>query len=138
MIELLTLCGFEEQEIELELPRIEKAFNKLGINTEDIERGKQRLRKYYDIELKGIRKVFRLCIRELVNVMLVREESEKKVIYGFMAPGIDLICSALVNRSNNVMAISQCWALQIIYGCVFGKIVTGNGKIKPLWSKTFP
>jgi benzoyl-CoA reductase/2-hydroxyglutaryl-CoA dehydratase subunit BcrC/BadD/HgdB len=135
MIELLTLCGFEEQEIELELPRIEKAFNKLGINTEDIERGKQRLRKYYDIELKGIRKVFRLCIRELVNVMLVREESEKKVIYGFMAPGIDLICSALMSKPNNVMAISQCWALQIVHGCIFGKIVTVLEDAEKKWLK---
>jgi len=44
MIELLKLCGFQEQEIEAELPRVDKAFAKLGINTEDIERGKQRLK----------------------------------------------------------------------------------------------
>ena len=135
MIELLTLCGFEEQEIELELPRIEKAFNKLGINVEDIENGKQRLRKYYDIELKGVRKVFRLCIKELVDALLVREESDKKVIYGFMAPGMDLICSVLASNSNNVFAISQCWAFQIVYGCIFGKIVTILEEAEKKWLK---
>jgi len=43
MIELLKMCGFEADEAKSELPRIEKAFNKLGITAEDIERGKQRL-----------------------------------------------------------------------------------------------
>ena len=67
MIELLELCGFEAQEIDTELPRIKRAFNKLGIDVEDIVEAKQRLRKYYDIELKGVRKVFRLCLKEMVN-----------------------------------------------------------------------
>jgi hypothetical protein len=44
MIELLRLCGYEAQEIESDLPRVEKAFNRLGITAEDIERAKQRLR----------------------------------------------------------------------------------------------
>ena len=57
MFELLELCGFESHELESELPRIKKAFDVLGINAEDIERGKKRLNKYYDIELKGFRKV---------------------------------------------------------------------------------
>ena len=39
MIELLKLCGYEEPEIEKELPRVEKAFNRLGISAEDIEAG---------------------------------------------------------------------------------------------------
>ena len=43
MIELLEMCGFEADEVETELPRIEKAFTKLGITADDIERGKQRL-----------------------------------------------------------------------------------------------
>ena len=36
MIELLTLCGFEAGEIETELPRIEKTFNKLGIGPQGL------------------------------------------------------------------------------------------------------
>ena len=47
MNELLKLCGFREQELDDQLPRVEKAFNKLGITTEDIERGEKRLKKYY-------------------------------------------------------------------------------------------
>ena len=122
MIELLELCGYSEQEIESELPRVEKAFNKLGITVDDIERGKQRLRKYYDVELKGVRKALRLILRELVDALLVRDEGMKNVIYGFMAPGFDLLSSALVTKSRDVFSIHHSWAFQIFVGCIFGKM----------------
>jgi benzoyl-CoA reductase/2-hydroxyglutaryl-CoA dehydratase subunit BcrC/BadD/HgdB len=122
MIELLKLCGFNEHEIESELPRVRKAFNKLGITVEDIERGKQRLTKYYDVELTGVRKALRLIVRELVNALLARDEGVKKVIYGFMAPGFDLLSSALVTKSRDVCSIYHSWAFQIVVGCIFGKI----------------
>ena len=135
MIELLKLCGYEPQEIELELPRVEKAFSKLGITVEDIERGKQRLIKYYDVELKGVRKVFRLILHELVNALLVRDEGEKKVIYGFMAPGIDLLSSALVTKSRDVFSIHHSWAFQIVVGCIFDKIVPILEEAEKKWLK---
>lgn len=122
MIELLELCGFEPPEIESEKPRIAKAFDKLGITAGDIERGKERLTRYYDVELKGVRKAFRLIVHELVNALLVRDEGEKKVVHGFMAPGIELLGSALVSKSRDVCSIHHSWAFQLIVGCIFGKI----------------
>ena len=100
MIELLKLCGFEEPEINSQLPRAERAFGKLGITPDDIEVGKQRLARYYDIELKGVRKAFRLIIREFLDMMLAEEEGKKQIIYGFMSPGIDLLGSAVKSRSK--------------------------------------
>jgi hypothetical protein len=135
VIELLKLCGFEEHEIGSELPRVEKAFNKLGITDEDIERGKQRLAKYYDIELKGVRKVFRLIVRELVNAMLVKEDGRKKLIYGFMAPGVDVIGSAVVTKSKEMFVIHHCWAFHIVVGCIFGKIVPILEAAEKKWLK---
>ena len=135
MIELLKLCGFEAQEIESELPRVEKAFNKLGITAQDIERGKQRLTKYYDIELKGVRKAFRLCVRELVDSLLVKEEGKKKVLYGFMAPGWEIIGSALVSKSKEVFSVHHSWALQVVVGCIFGKIVPILEAAEKKWLK---
>jgi benzoyl-CoA reductase/2-hydroxyglutaryl-CoA dehydratase subunit BcrC/BadD/HgdB len=134
MIELLKMCGFNEWEIESELPRVEKAFNKLGITVEDIEKGKQRLNKYYDVELKGVRKALRLIVRELVDALLVREEG-KKAIYGFMAPGFDLLSSALVTKSRDVCSIHQSWAFQIVVGCIFGKIEPVLEEAERKWLK---
>jgi benzoyl-CoA reductase/2-hydroxyglutaryl-CoA dehydratase subunit BcrC/BadD/HgdB len=134
MIELLRLCGFKEPEIETELPRVVKAFRRLGINAEDIERGKQRLTKYYDVELEGLRRVFRLCVRELVDAMLAKEDG-KKLINGFMSPGIDLIGSALVSKSKEVFSLHHCWAFQVVVGCIFGKIVPVMEAAEKKWLK---
>ena len=55
-------------DIESDLPRVEEAFHRLGITPEDIERGKQRLNKYYDIKLLGVRKALRLHLRDVAGV----------------------------------------------------------------------
>jgi len=135
MIELLKLCGFEDNELETELPRVEKVFRRLGITDEDIERGKQRLAKYYDIELKGLRKVFRLIMLELVDGLLAKEGGKKKVIYGFMAPGIAILGSALVSKSKEVLSIHQSWAFQVVVGCIFDKIVPVMEAAEKKWLK---
>ncbi|MBN1191826.1 MAG: 2-hydroxyacyl-CoA dehydratase [Dehalococcoidales bacterium] len=124
MIELLKLCGYEETEITAELPRVKRAFDKLGVTAGDIELGKQRLVKYYDMELLGIRKIFRLFMREFVDSMLIKEENSRaRLIYGFMAPGIELIGSALKAQSKDVYSVHHFWALMMVAGDIFDKMV---------------
>jgi benzoyl-CoA reductase/2-hydroxyglutaryl-CoA dehydratase subunit BcrC/BadD/HgdB len=136
MMELLRLCGYEEKEIESDLPRVEKAFNKLGITAEDIERAKQRLNKYYDIELKGVRKILRLCMQELVNWTLAKEEGKTKFIYGFMVTGFfDAVGSALVSKSKEVYVGNLCPLFQLILGSIFGKIVPILEAAEQRWLK---
>ncbi|MCK4782864.1 MAG: 2-hydroxyacyl-CoA dehydratase, partial [Desulfobacteraceae bacterium] len=122
MIELLKLCGFEAHKIELELPRVKKAFNKLGITSEDVERGKQRLTKYYDMELKGVRKIFSIFIRELVNLMLSRDEGKKKLIYPAVFQGCPEIPAAAVYASEDVNAAIPDALFQLVFGSIFGKL----------------
>lgn len=132
---LLKLCGFGTKEIEEELPRIQRAFDRLGITAEDIERGKQRLTRYYDVELEGIRKALRLCVREVIDSVLAREEGKKEIVYGFMAPGFETIGSALVSKSKEVFSIHHSWALQIVVGCIFGKIIPILEAAEKKWLK---
>ncbi|MFC2070774.1 2-hydroxyacyl-CoA dehydratase [Chloroflexota bacterium] len=135
MNELLKLCGYDEKEIKSELPRVEKAFKKLGINDDDIEQGKQRLNKYYAVEMEGIRKLFRFCLREFVNSVLAREDGKKKIIYGFMSPGIDVIGSAVISKSNEVFSAHQSWAFLLVVGCIFGKLVPILEAAEEKWLK---
>ena len=135
MIELLKLLGFEDEEIPTELPRIEKAFGKLGISDEDIERGRQRLKKYYAVELEGVRKIFRFIVREFVASLLVKEEGKKALIYGFMSPGMEIIGSALASRSKDVFSIYHCWAFHIVVGCIFGKMEPFLEEAEKKWLK---
>jgi benzoyl-CoA reductase/2-hydroxyglutaryl-CoA dehydratase subunit BcrC/BadD/HgdB len=135
MLELLTLCGFEDAEAESELPRIERAFTKLRIGPEDIERGKQRLTTYYDMELNGVRKLLRLALRDLVNSVLAREDGKKKVLFGFMAPGFELVSSVLVSHSRKIHAAHQAWSLLLMMGSVFDKMVPVLEAAERKWLK---
>ncbi|MFC2070074.1 2-hydroxyacyl-CoA dehydratase [Chloroflexota bacterium] len=137
MNELLQLCGYKEQEIESELPRVKKVFDKLGITNEDIERAKQRLTKYYDIELKGVRKILRLLLQEMVNWLLAREEGKTKIIYGFMATGFfDAIGAAAVSKSKEVYAVHLASLFHIVVGSIFGKIVPIMEASEQRWLKS--
>jgi hypothetical protein len=136
MMELLRLCGYEEKEIESDLPRVEKAFNKLGITAEDIERAKQRLNKYYDIELKGVRKILRLCMQELVNWTLAKEEGKTKFIYAFMATGFfDALGYVVLSKSKEVYVGDLCSLHQLTLGSIFDKIVPILEAAEEKWLK---
>jgi len=135
MIELLKLCGFEANEIETELPRVERAFNRLGMTVEDIERAKQRLTKYYDIELKGVRKLLRLVVQEVVDILLAREEGKTKIFYGFMASGFTIFGSALRSRSKEICAAHLGQQFQFVVGSIFDKMVPILEAAEQLWLK---
>jgi benzoyl-CoA reductase/2-hydroxyglutaryl-CoA dehydratase subunit BcrC/BadD/HgdB len=122
MIEFLELCGFSPDEIESQLPRIKRVFSKIGITDEDIERGKQRLNKYYDMELQGVRKIFRLYIRGLADLVLAREEGKEMVVYGLMAPGIEIMSAALMSRSNKIFTANPQRFFSNVVGNIFGKL----------------
>jgi benzoyl-CoA reductase/2-hydroxyglutaryl-CoA dehydratase subunit BcrC/BadD/HgdB len=136
MMELLELCGFEGDEAAAKLPRIERAFHKLGITTEDIERGTQRLNRYYAIELRGIRKILRLLVKNMVNTVLAREDGKTKVIYGFMIPGFSVFTSALVSLSKEIHAAYLCPQFQIILGGIFDKMSPVLEAAEGTWLKS--
>jgi benzoyl-CoA reductase/2-hydroxyglutaryl-CoA dehydratase subunit BcrC/BadD/HgdB len=133
MIELLKLCGFEGQELKSESPRVKKTFDKLGITAEDIERGKQRLNKYYDMELKGVRKAFGIYLKELVNLSLAKEEGKKKIIYVSPFPGCQEAASAAVYASDDVYATVPVLLYQVIFGCIFDKLTPITEAGEKLW-----
>jgi hypothetical protein len=135
MIALLKMCGFESTEAECELPRIERAFHTLGIGVEDIERGKQRLNTYYDVELEGIRKILRLLVQNAVDAVLAREDGKTKVVYGFMIPGFSVFTSALVSLSKEIHAAYLCPQFQIVLGCIFDKMVPVLEAAEERWLK---
>jgi hypothetical protein len=134
MQELLKLCGFEQDEVKSLLPRIERAFNKLNISPEDIVKGKQRLNKYYDIRLKSIRQILRLCVLEFVNCILSKEDN-KIFISGIMSPGMEMVGSVLVTKSNQVIYAQQN-TFFVVAGCIFDKLVPVLEAAETKWLKS--
>lgn len=123
MLEMLTLCGYETHEMESELPRVQKAFARLGITDEDIARGKQRLTTFYDMELKGVRKIIGLFLKELVNITLAKKEGKNKIIHGCMVPTFEVFGSAITSNSHDVCVMVPNSLFMVIFGCVLGKFI---------------
>ena len=122
MIELLKLCGFEQEEMDVQLPRMQRTFDKIGITVEDIENGKRRLNTYYDIQLKGVRKMFRLYLRGLANLVLAREDGKEMIVYGLMSPGFEVITAALMNQSSKVFSANPQRFICSVIGLIFDKL----------------
>jgi hypothetical protein len=120
--QLFKLCGFEPDEIERERPRIDKAFNILGIEEEDINRGEKRLRRYLDIELLGVRKFLGIWMRELVNLVLAREEHEKVIYSDFPMELRPLMSMMLSTEEKDVYFATPGQILNMTIGQIFDKL----------------
>ena len=81
--ELLKLCGFEEDEIKKEKPRIDRVFQRLELGPEDMKTAEGWVRQNHDIELLGVRRLLRAWLSELLDMVLARDEGKKIVYYGF-------------------------------------------------------
>ena len=118
----LELCGFEKDEIDKELPRIKKAFEKLRITSEDIKRGEENIRRYIDVDLMGMRKILCIYFKELTNLMLAPEEKEH--IFYTVMPTIspDLIGAPALQKPESVYAGFPDFLIMMTVGAIFNKL----------------
>jgi len=118
---VLKKIGFEANDISQELPRIKKAFKKLGIKDEDISRAEERLNDFFDLELLGVRKLLGILVKETVSLALAGEEKEK-VIYTHFPPGPpDLFLAAKI-ASNRIYTGNPSELASLVLGSIFGKL----------------
>lgn len=136
MREFLTLCGYEEAELAVELPRTERAFAALGLGEADIDRARERVHKYYDVELLGVRKILRVFVRDFVNIVLLRDEGRDKLGYSFMAPGTETLGSAVMCNGGNVGWMNSGWTYLVVLGCIFDRLTPAIEAAEKLWLKT--
>ena len=118
--ELLKLCGYEPQEIERERPRIEKTLEKLELTSDDIARGEKRINKYFDIELKGVRKVLGVWLKGLVDLILAKEERKKIVYYSY--PPFSQIAAIMSMISEDIYVSAPELILDHTMGIIFNKL----------------
>jgi benzoyl-CoA reductase/2-hydroxyglutaryl-CoA dehydratase subunit BcrC/BadD/HgdB len=119
--ELLTLCGYEPDEIEKARPRVERTFEKLEFSPDDIHLGEYRIRYYYDIDLVSIRKMLGLWLKSLIDLILAKEEG-KKVVYTSMPPLFHIL-NGLATVSHDIYVTSPDIVLSYSLGGIFGKLV---------------
>jgi benzoyl-CoA reductase/2-hydroxyglutaryl-CoA dehydratase subunit BcrC/BadD/HgdB len=116
--ELFKLCGFEDAEIERERPRIDKAFKKLEIEAEDCKRAEDRVRKYFSLDLVGVRKCLGLGLKELIDLVLAKDEG-KKLVYTSVPPPAGLCLS--LNIAGIWCQVPES-VLALGMGQIFGKL----------------
>jgi hypothetical protein len=117
--ELFKLCGYSEEEIKEERGRIEKAFQILGIEKKDIKGAERRITENFDIKLEGVRKLLGVWMKELICLVLAREEN-KYVIYGdWPLPGTILMAAMKASPSNDVYVGMPGQVLNLTVGTIF-------------------
>jgi hypothetical protein len=84
--EYFDMLGFDPVDVEKELPRIKKAFAKLGVTTQDLKICQKRLSEALDLSLVGVRKCLQVFFNETVNLVLAGEEHEK-ILYTTLPGG---------------------------------------------------
>ena len=136
MRELLSLFGYEPLEIEQQAERATEAFRRLGITAEDIVEAKARLVKYYDLRLIGMRKMLGLYMRDLVDLVLARDEGKTQVIYAIMAEGFDLVASAFGSKTDKLFVSWPESLFEVVFGpgC-FDKLVPILEAAEKVWLK---
>jgi hypothetical protein len=117
---ILKLCGFEDEEIEQERSRIEKSFERLGIGPEDMEPAEDWVRQNHDVTLTGVRKLLGAWLKELIDLVLAKDDGKKIVYFGFPAilgPGLMLSAS-----SKDVFVCAPDMVLDHTMGQIFNKL----------------
>jgi hypothetical protein len=118
--DLLKICGYEDGELEKERPRIDKAFDILGIGREDISRAETRVYENFDVSLEGVRKLLHIWMNELVTLPLCRDEY-KKVIYGDWPFPSAMMCSThRLSEDVYMGAIGE--VMSVGMGMIFDKL----------------
>jgi hypothetical protein len=118
--DLLKLCGFEEEEISTERSRIERSFEKLGIGPSDMEAAETWVRQNHDVSLMGVRKLLGAWLKELIDLVLSRDEGKKVVYFGFptiLGPGLMVKASA-----DDVFVSAPDMVLCHTMGQIFNKL----------------
>ena len=118
--EFFNLCGFEPEEIEGEASRIDKAFKILEIGPDDVDEATERVKRFFDLELLGIRKALGLWVKELVDMVLAKEEG-KKIVYASFPP-LYQVMTAMSAASDEIYCIVPEAVLSTTMNCIFGRM----------------
>jgi benzoyl-CoA reductase/2-hydroxyglutaryl-CoA dehydratase subunit BcrC/BadD/HgdB len=123
--ELFKMCGFEEEEIERQRPRIEKVLSRIEVDNEAaIKHSEETVRRNFDIELKASRKFLWVMMNEFIDAVLAKEENEK-VIYMHMPIPINIsqsVVEAIEAQGAPVYMGSSLNYAWLVLGNVFDKV----------------
>lgn len=119
--EFFRLCGFENEELEKEKARFDKAFGIAGIGAEDIARAQTRVTEYFDTTLLGVRQALKLWLKRFVDLVLAREEGHRIIVYPSWPPEPRVV-SMVAMASEDVFCETPEIVMDVVMGQIFGKL----------------
>ena len=117
---LLELCGFDPREISTERYRIEKTFKVLGLGEDEITAAEDRVENLYSTELPCVRKMLKVWIKELIALVMAKDEKEK-VVYAIMPSHPESYLAAML-ASDKLYVGYPDYVFQIGLGAIFGHL----------------
>ena len=117
---LLEMCGFDPQEITKEKDRIEKTFKILGMGEKEFAAAEKRVKQLYSIELPCVRMMLKVWIKELIALVMAREEKEK-IVYAIMPSPAESYLAAML-ASDKLYVGYPDYVFQIGLGAIFGNL----------------
>jgi benzoyl-CoA reductase/2-hydroxyglutaryl-CoA dehydratase subunit BcrC/BadD/HgdB len=119
--DLLDLCDFTQDELNSQRSRIQKAFEKTGVSDADISSGVQRINRYFDLELKGVRRCIGIFLSIFADLILAREEGRKKIIYSEWPLPV-VIMDAIWRADPENLVSMPGMACNVVLGQFLGKL----------------
>lgn len=120
---LFQMCGYVEEEIKQQAPRIESLLAKCGLDNEDaIRHCEENTKKNFDVSLKGVRDLLKVYMMETLDYSLARDEREQIVHIIRPAGGSEAGAMGEAERefgSDKIWARSSIQMIQLVFGCVF-------------------
>jgi hypothetical protein len=116
------LCGFTEDAIKEQSPRIDKTFQKLDITEEDVRRAEGRIQYYYDTNLEGVRKLLGVHVKEMINLVLAREENRKVIYCEWPGSASALLMSGIHTVDDVYFGTPASQTINVVMGCIFDKL----------------
>ena len=117
---LFTVCGYEPQELKEERPRIEETLRRLVLTSDDMKIAEDSVRKNFDVQLNGVRKILSIWLKELTDLVLAKDDGKKVFYYGF--PSIGGLGMAIASASENVYCGAPGVILCHTMGQIFDKL----------------
>jgi len=120
--EFLEICAYTPEEIEKELPRVKRAFDKARLSEEDVKRGRERLIEYFEAgELRGLRMIAGLYIKDFVDLVLSGEEHDIRIYCHLPTVGTQLLGAAELARPDIYVGYPMCNCFYVL-GSIFNRL----------------
>lgn len=118
---LFKLCGYEEEELNNDRERIEEVLRRVDLRPEDMPAAESWLKENHDVSLSGVRMALRIWLKELVDMVLAKDEGKKLLFYGF--PTIPGPAAAIASSTEEIVCMCPDAILAYTTGNIFHKTV---------------